>query len=225
MIDRRETMTDEAAKSGPPTLESVVEEGERKFSRIWKFIAAEGLLAVAFGTALIIWPDIGLSALVWMIGVYALVRGVVTGIGAFTTPVARTDRRWLIAQSVVATGLGIAVLAWPDISAKALLYVIAGYAIAAGVLMMGSALYLPVSGGRRLLLALSGMILVAYGAVMFIEPGAGALAQIALIASLLIVSGVTMIGFAFELRDLAGEAKRPFERPATAATTKPVTHG
>ena len=218
-------MAEAAARSEWPTLESAVEEGERNFSRIWKLIAAEGVLAVAFGTALIIWPDIGLSALVWMVGVYALVRGVVTGISAFTTPVARADRRWLIAQSVVATGLGIAVLAWPDISAKALLYVIAGYAIAAGVLMMGSALYLPVSGGRRLLLAMSGMILVAYGAVMFIEPGAGALAQIALIASLLIVSGVTMIGFALELRDVAEKAKHKLGRPATTATTKPVTHG
>lgn len=215
-------MIDEAARSGPPTLESVVEEGEETFSRIWKFIAAEGFLAVAFGTALIIWPDIGLSALVWIVGVYALVRGVVTSVGAFMTPVAPRERRWLVVQGLVATGVGIAVLVWPDISAKALLYVIAGYAIAVGVLLMGSALYLPLSGGRRLLLALSGMIFVAYGAVMFIEPGEGALAQIALIASLMIVTGVTMIAFAFELRDLAEKAKRTFEPPAT---TKPVAHG
>ena len=217
-------MTEQAAKSEPPTLESVIDEGERTFSRIWKFIAAEGGLAIAFGTVLIIWPDIGLGVLVWIVGVYALVRGVVSGIGAFTTPVAASERRWLVLQALVATAVGIAVLAWPDISAKALLYVIAGYAIAAGVLMMGSALYLPLSGGRRLLLALSGMIFVAYGAVMFIEPGAGALAQIALISSMLIVTGVTMVGFALELRELAGTAKRKFERPATAPA-KPVAHG
>jgi uncharacterized membrane protein HdeD (DUF308 family) len=217
-------MIDEASRSGPPTLESVVEEGEETFSSIWKYIAAEGFLAVAFGTALIIWPDIGLSALVWIVGVYALVRGVVTSIGAFMTPVAPRERRWLVVQGLVATGVGIAVLVWPDISAKALLYVIAGYAIAVGVLLMGSALYLPLSGGRRLLLALSGMIFVAYGAVMFIEPGEGALAQIALIASLMIVTGVTMIAFAFELRDLAVNAKRTFERPATTAPAKPVAH-
>jgi uncharacterized membrane protein HdeD (DUF308 family) len=217
-------MTEQAAKSEPPTLESVIDEGERTFSRIWKFIAAEGVLAIAFGTVLIIWPDIGLGVLVWIVGVYALVRGVVSGIGAFTTPVAASERRWLVLQALVATAVGIAVLAWPDISAKALLYVIAGYAIAAGVLMMGSALYLPLSGGRRLLLALSGMIFVAYGAVMFIEPGAGALAQIALISSMLIVTGVTMVGFALELRELAGTAKRKFERPATAPA-KPVAHG
>lgn len=218
-------MTEQAAKSEPPTLESVIDEGERLFSRIWKFIAAEGVLAIAFGAVLIIWPDIGLSALVWIVGVYALVRGVLTGVGALMTPVAPRERRWLFAQGAVATAVGIAVLAWPDISAKALLYVIAGYAIAVGMLLLGSALYLPLSGGRRLLLALSGMIFAAYGAVMFIEPGEGALAQLALIASLLIVTGVTMIGLALELRDVAEKAKHKFERPAKTPTTKPVAHG
>jgi uncharacterized membrane protein HdeD (DUF308 family) len=218
-------MTEQAAKSEPPTLESVIDEGERMFSRIWKFIAAEGVLAIAFGTVLIIWPDIGLSALVWIIGVYALIRGVVTSVGAFMTPVAPSERRWLVVQGLVATGVGIAVLVWPDISAKALLYVIAGYAIAVGVLMLGSALYLPLSGGRRLLLALSGVIFAAYGAVMFIEPGEGALAQIALIASLLIVTGVTAIGLALELRDVAEKGKHKLERSATTQTTNPVAHG
>jgi uncharacterized membrane protein HdeD (DUF308 family) len=216
-------MIDEAARSEPPTLESVVEEGERTFSRIWKFIAAEGILAVAFGTALLIWPDIGLGVLVGIVGVYALVRGVVTGIGAFMTLGESSERRWLVAQAVVATAVGIAVLAWPDISAKALLYVIAGYAIAIGVLLMASALYLPLSGGRRLLLALSGLIFIAYGAVMFIEPGAGALAQIALVASMLIVTGVTTIGFALELRDVAGNAKHKLGS-TTTPTTRPVAH-
>jgi uncharacterized membrane protein HdeD (DUF308 family) len=218
-------MNEQAAKSERPTLESVIDEGERTFSRIWKFIAAEGVLAIAFGAVLIIWPDIGLSALVWIVGVYALVRGVVTVVGALMTPVSARERGWLFAQGAVATAVGIAVLVWPDISAKALLYVIAGYAIAVGVLLMGSALYLPLSGGRRLLLALSGMIFAAYGAVMFIEPGEGALAQIALIASLLIVTGVTMIGLALELRDVAEKAKHKFERPAKTSTTKPVAHG
>jgi uncharacterized membrane protein HdeD (DUF308 family) len=217
-------MTDQAAKSDRPTLESALDEGERLFSRVWKFTAAEGILAIAFGTALLIWPDIGLSALVWIVGAYALVRGVVTGIGAFMTPLAPSERRWLVLQALVATGVGIAVLAWPDISAKALLYVIAGYAIAVGVLLMASALYLPLSGGRKLLLALSGMIFVAYGAVMFVEPGAGALAQIALISSMLIVTGVTMVGFALELREVAVTAKRTFERPATTAPAKPIAH-
>ncbi|HEX2292735.1 MAG TPA: DUF308 domain-containing protein [Gaiellaceae bacterium] len=202
----------------------MVDESERMLSRIWKFIAAEGVLAILFGMVLIIWPDLGLSAIVWIVGVYALVRGLVTGLGALTTPIAGSEKRWLVIQAVISTAAGIAILVWPDISAKALLYVIAGYAIAVGVIMMGSAFSLPLSGGRRVLLALSGMIFVAFGAVMFIEPGEGALAQLALVAALLIVTGVTMIGFALELREVAKTTRREFERPATSATTTPA-HG
>ena len=200
-------MSDQATTSDRPPFEAAIDEGEQLFARIWKFMALEGALAIAFGMILIIWPDIGLGAMVATIGIYALVRGVVTGVGAFTTPVEGREKRWLVAQAIVSTAIGIAVLVWPDISAKALLYVIAGYAIAVGVLMMGSALYLPVSGGRKLLLVLSGMIFVAIGAVMFIEPGAGALAQIGLVASLLIVTGTTTIALALQLRDVAGDTK------------------
>jgi uncharacterized membrane protein HdeD (DUF308 family) len=217
-------MSDQATTSDRPSFESAIDEGEQLFARIWKFMALEGALAIAFGMILIIWPDIGLGAMVATIGIYALVRGVVTGVGAFTTPVEGREKRWLVAQAIVSTAIGIAVLVWPDISAKALLYVIAGYAIAVGVLMMGSALYLPVSGGRKLLLTLSGLMFVAIGAVMFIEPGAGALAQIALVASLLIVTGTTTIALALQLRDLAGETKRSVQRRPTT-TTKPVANG
>jgi uncharacterized membrane protein HdeD (DUF308 family) len=217
-------MSDQATTSDRSPFESAIDEGEQMFARIWKFMALEGALAIAFGMILIIWPDIGLSAMVWTIGIYALVRGVVTGVGAFTTPVAGREKRWLVAQAIVSTAIGIAVLVWPDISAKALLYVIAGYAIAVGVLIMGSALYLPVSGGRKLLLTLSGLMFVAIGAVMFIEPGAGALAQIALVASLLIVTGTTTIALALQLRELAGETKRTIQRRPTT-TTKPVANG
>jgi uncharacterized membrane protein HdeD (DUF308 family) len=217
-------MSDQATTSDRPSFESAIDEGEQLFARIWKFMAVEGALAIAFGMILIIWPDIGLSAMVWTIGIYALVRGVVTGVGSLVTPVEGREKRWLVAQAIVSTAIGIAVLIWPDISAKALLYVIAGYAIAVGVLIMGSALYLPVSGGRKLLLTLSGMIFVVIGAVMFIEPGAGALAQIALVASLLIVTGTTTLALAFQLRELAGDTKREVQRRPTT-TTKPVANG
>jgi hypothetical protein len=41
----------------------------------------------------------------------------------------------------------------------------------------------------------------------------------------LIVTGVTMIGLALALRDVAEQAKHTFERPAKTPTTKPVAHG
>jgi uncharacterized membrane protein HdeD (DUF308 family) len=195
---------------------------ERSLAQTWKFIAAGGILWVAFGFVLVIWPDIGLTTLVALVAVLALVKGVMSGIAAFGAPLQPTERRWLGLEAVVGIGLGLLVLAWPDISAKVLLYVIAGWAIALGVMQLGAALVLPLSGGKTMLLALGGIIAASFGALMFIEPAAGALAQIALISAFAIVGGIMQIGFAFELRAVLGDVKG-WARPPSSATSRPAT--
>ena len=208
------------------TFESKVNEaaseGERMLARVWKMIAANGVAAILFGFVLVLWPDIGLTTIVAVVAVYALVRGVLSGTAAFLTPLPRADRAWLTIEAVVGTAIGIALLVWNDVSAKALLYVVAAWAIAIGVLMLAAAIQLPMSGGRRMLLALNGLVAGAFGAVMFIEPDAGAAAIVALIAAFFIVIGVMQVGFALELRNVAVGVRDRFPRPTTA---KPVAHG
>jgi uncharacterized membrane protein HdeD (DUF308 family) len=208
------------------TLESeineAVSEGERMLARVWKMIAANGVLAILFGFALMVWPDIGLTTIVAVVAVYALARGVVSGLAAFSAPLPRSERAWLTLEAVTGMAIGIALLVWSDISAKALLYVVAAWAIAIGVLTLVAAIRLPLSGGRRLLLALNGFVAGAFGAVMFIEPEVGAVAVVALIAAFTIVIGVMQIGFALELRSIAADVRSRFPRPSAA---KPVAHG
>ena len=221
-------MTTESTPTG--TFESRVHEkinetaseGERQLARVWKMIAANGVAAILFGFVLVLWPDIGLTTIVAVVAVYALVRGVLSGIAAFLTPLPQTERGWLLLEAAVGTGIGIALLVWNDISAKALLYVVAAWAIAIGILMLAAAIQLPLSGGRRLLLALNGLIAGAFGAVMFIEPDAGAIAIVALIAAFFLVIGVMQIGFALELRNVAADVRDRVPRPTTP---KPVAHG
>ena len=203
-------------------INEATNEGERMLARAWKMIAANGVAAIVFGFVLVLWPDIGLTTIVAVVAVYALVRGVLFGLAAFTAPLLGADRAWLLLEAAIGTGIGIALLIWNDISAKALLYVVAAWAIAIGVLMLAAALQLPLSGGRRIVLVLNGLVAGAFGAVMFIEPDVGAVAIVALIAALFIVIGVMHVGFALELRNIAADVRDRFPRPNTA---KPVAHG
>jgi uncharacterized membrane protein HdeD (DUF308 family) len=203
-------------------INEAVSEGERMLSRVWKMIAANGVAAILFGVVLVLWPDIALTTIVAVVAVYALVRGVLSGMAAFLTPLPRAERAWLTIEAVMGTAIGVALLIWNDLSAKALLYVVAAWAIAIGVLMLAAAIQLPLSGGRRLLLALNGLVAGAFGAVMFIEPDAGAIAIVALIAAFFIVIGVMQVGFALELRSVAVDVRSRIPRPHTA---KPVAHG
>jgi uncharacterized membrane protein HdeD (DUF308 family) len=221
-------MTTESTPTG--TLESrvnekineAVSEGERMLARVWKMIAANGVAAMLFGFVLVAWPDIGLTTIVAVVAAYALVRAGLSGVAAFSAPLPRAERRWLTLEAVVGTAIGIALLVWNDISAQALLYVVAAWALAIGALMLVTAIQAPLDWPAKLLLALNGIISGAFGAVMFIEPDAGALAIVALIAACVIVIGVMQIGFALELRKLVAEVRDRFPRPTA---TKPVTHG
>ena len=203
-------------------IDEAASEGERTLARAWRMIAANGVAAILFGIVLVLWPDIGLTTIVAVVAVYALVRAVLSGMAAFSAPLPQTERAWLTLEAVVGTAIGIALLVWNDISAQALLYVVAAWALAIGVLMLVTAIQAPLDWSAKLLLALNGIISGAFGAVMFIEPDAGAVAIVALIAAYIIVIGVMQIGFALELRKLVADVRDRFPRPTA---TKPVTHG
>lgn len=201
-------------------ISEAASEGERMLARAWKMIAANGAAAIVFGFVLVLWPEIGLTTIVAVFAVYALVRAVLSGMAAFSAPLPRTERRWLTLEAVAGTAIGIALLVWNDVSAQTLLYVVAAWALALGVLMLITAIQAPLDWSARLLLALNGIISGAFGAVMFIEPDVGAVAIVALIAAFMIVGGVMQIGFALELRKLVADVRERVPRPGAS----PVAH-
>lgn len=203
-------------------LETHLQEGERQLARIWKATALRGVLAIAFAVVILIWPDIGLTALIALFGAFALVSGVASIVGAFTVPLERSRRAWLAFDGLLGVVVGIVVFVWPDLSALGLLYAIAAWAIASGIFELALAFIVPFSGGRSLLLVLGGLLSVAFGVIMFWHPGAGAVALLALVAAFALVTGVMQIAFALELRRVAGELE---QRLRPHAPAKPVTHG
>ena len=202
--------------------ETQVQEGEQALAHIWKTTALRGVLAIAFAVVILIWPEIGLTALIAMFGAYALVSGVTTIAGAVSGPVRGDRRAWLVFEGLLSIAVGVVVFVWPDLSALGLLYAIAAWAIALGIVEMSVALALPLSGGRSPLLALGGVLSVAFGVVMFAHPGAGALALLALIAAFALVTGAIQIAFAIEL---GGGVVEMGHRVRPRPTANPVTHG
>jgi uncharacterized membrane protein HdeD (DUF308 family) len=203
-------------------IETHLKEGEQTLARIWKVTALRGVVAIAFAIVILVWPSLGLATLITLFGAFALVSGVATIAGAFNPPIQGGERAWLVSEGLLGITVGLVVFVWPGLSALGLLYVIAAWATAMGVVQVILAFVLPLSGGRSLLAVLGGLLSVAFGVIMFGHPGAGALALLALIAAFAFVTGVMQIAFALELRRVVGELEL---RVRPHATAKSVTHG
>ena len=164
----------------------------------WWFVALRGLAAVLFGIAAFAWPGLTLALLVLLFGAYAVVDGVFALIYAFGS--GTPFRGWRVVEGLAGIALGIIALVWPGITALTLLYLIAGWAVVTGVLEIIAAIGLRKVITNEWMLGLSGVASVIFGVILAIQPGAGALALIWLIAGYAIVFGVLLIALGFRLR-------------------------
>jgi uncharacterized membrane protein HdeD (DUF308 family) len=192
------------------TFERATKTAGTQLTKMRWALGLNGLLSIAVGVVILVWPGISLYALTILFGAYALATGVV-GLMAALRGVAKDERAWLVVSSLLGIAVGVLVFVWPNISALALLYVIGAYAVALGIIAIGGAFALPLDGGDTALMILSGIVSILFGIVIFAKPGTGALVVLALIAAFALVTGITELVVAVGAkRILASGVKRAF---------------
>ena len=176
--------------------------------RNWWVVLLRGIAGIVFGILTFFRPDISLLALVLLFGAFALVDGVLAIVTALRG--GRANDRWwvLLLQGLAGVAAGIIVLFWPELSALALVYVIAAWALITGGLEIATAIRLRKVITREWLLALSGIASVLLGIVLMLFPGPGALALTLWIGAYALVSGVLLTVLAFRLRSW-GKSRHP----------------
>jgi uncharacterized membrane protein HdeD (DUF308 family) len=171
-----------------------------KLAENWWLLLLRGLAAIAFGVLAFLWPGITLVALTYLFGIYAIVDGVVAIWAAFNAPGDAGPRWWLGLSGVVSIIAGIVAFAYTGITALVLLVFIAVWAIIIGVLQLYAAIRLWNVIDNDWWLILSGLLSIAFGAVLIGWPSTGALALIWTIAWFAVFFGCMFIGLAFELK-------------------------
>jgi uncharacterized membrane protein HdeD (DUF308 family) len=188
----------------------------------WWVIALRGVVAVLFGIIAWVWPNIALEALIILFGVFALVDGISSIFAAFLAP-GPAGSRWLLGLAGAAgVAAGIIAFARPDLTAQALLYVIAAWAIVTGIFEIAAGISFSNNAGSVLLWVLAGIASIVFGGLLLImDPSDGILALTWLVGVYAITYGVLEIVFAFMLRGLGEEIgratdgrSRPAGRPA-----------
>lgn len=167
--------------------------------RHWGLIMLRGVAAIIFGGFALTRPILTLATLILIFGTYAIADGLVA-IAAALVQEGVQHRWWLGIVGFIGVAVGIATFRAPGLTGALLLYYIAAWALAGGLLQIFGAIAIrKVITGEWVLIA-GGILSVLFGITLFVKPGAGALAFITLIGMYAIVNGVLLMLFAMRMR-------------------------
>ena len=182
-------------------------------SRNWSMVVVRGVIAILFGVIAFMKPGISLTALVLVWGAYAIVDGVFAIITAMRRREAGNTWGVLLFEGLVGIAAGVLTFFWPGITAIVLLYVIAFWGLATGILEIVTAIKLRKVISGEWLLLLAGVASILFGVLLFAYPSTGALAVVYWIGAYALFFGVLLVALGLRLRSWGTHAP-----PQAAAT-------
>jgi uncharacterized membrane protein HdeD (DUF308 family) len=178
----------------------------------WWALAIRGGIAIIFGLAALLRPDIALEALILLFGAYALVDGVFAIVGVFGGTRGGTPRWLLLIEGIAGILAGIIAFVLPGLTAVVLLYLIAAWAVVTGIFEIASAIRLRREIRGEWALIVGGALSIVFGVILaVIGPVAGLLSLIWLIGVYAVAFGILMLITAFQVRgrDAGSGTDRP----------------
>jgi uncharacterized membrane protein HdeD (DUF308 family) len=167
----------------------------------WWALAIRGGIAIIFGLAALLRPDIALEALILLFGAYALVDGVFAIVGVFGGTRGGTPRWLLLIEGIAGILAGIIAFVLPGLTAVVLLYLIAAWAVVTGIFEIATAIRLRQEIRGEWALIIGGALSILFGVILaVIGPVAGLLSLIWLIGVYAVAFGILMLITAFQVR-------------------------
>jgi uncharacterized membrane protein HdeD (DUF308 family) len=107
----------------------------RSHGRSWAHVA-QGVIGVAAGVLSIIWPDVTALVLVLFIGAWAILTGALELVAAVRLRKVIKGEWLLVLSGVLSLIFGVLVFAFPQAGAISIAWLLAIYAVAAGVVLV-----------------------------------------------------------------------------------------
>ncbi len=166
----------------------------------WWSLVVRGLVAIIMGLITFAWPGITLTALVLVFGAYALIDGVMSLVGVWRA--ATTHERWagLLIEGIAGIAAAVITVLWPAITAIALVYIIAAWALVTGVFELVTAVRLRKYITGEWMLALAGIASIVFALLIVVFPIAGALTIALWFGIYALIFGVILVGLGIRLR-------------------------
>jgi uncharacterized membrane protein HdeD (DUF308 family) len=172
-------------------------------SKWWTFLV-RGLVALVLAAFALGSPAATANGLAYVVAAYFILSGITAIVAGFSF--SGVGNLWALVLMGVAQGaLGFLMLAAPGAGPLALAYLFATWMIMTGVTEISSAIALRSYISNEFWWIVLGIITLAFGAYVVARPDLGLLALVYTIGFYAILAGISLIAFAFRIKNLAGD--------------------
>jgi len=161
-------------------------------TQIWWVYALLGVLSILFGLALIAWPGMTIALFLVFFGGYAIIFGIVSLVGVFWSISHRLTWWPQLIIGLVSIAAGVFIFTNPRTTAQLLLFTIAFWAIATGLMEIFASFAV-----GKFLLVILGVLTIGFGFLLLANPAGGALALVLVIGVFNIIEGILLLFHAF----------------------------
>jgi uncharacterized membrane protein HdeD (DUF308 family) len=175
-----------------------------RLSSHWWLFLIRGILALALGILMPLFPGAAILTLAILFGAYAFVDGIVAIVAAVRMNHTDYKWTWLLLEGVLGVIVGAITFFFPGFVALWLVFLFGAWAILTGILAIVTAVRLRVAIANEILMILFGVISIVAGIAIFVFPLYGVFALVWTISIYALLAGIFLIGLAFRLRRLPG---------------------
>lgn len=173
-------------------------------SQLWWLPLLRGILLIILGAYALFNPGMTAEILTKVIGVWVLAEGIVAIIAAVMgkTP----SRLWTAVRGVLMILVGLFIFGHAvivaGITATTILYIIAFFAVMAGVLEIVVAIQDRKQIEGEGWMMLGGVLMIVFGGILFIAPLSFGMLVVRILGVFAIINGISLIAMAFRIRGI-----------------------
>lgn len=180
---------------------SLASDARSLVKRTWWVFLIGGIAAVIFGILAFMNPGIALMVLAMFFAAWILVDGASNLIGSIQN---REKDGWWIMLLIGILGICVGGFALfnPPVSMLALVYLVAFQAILLGVFLLMLGYKVRAATEKEWILYVTGALSVLFGILVIMQPAAGGVTIVYMVASWAILIGVLKVFFAFKIKNI-----------------------